>query len=29
MTLPIEDIHTGINAARVGEAVKVLVTPTN
>jgi threonine dehydrogenase-like Zn-dependent dehydrogenase len=29
MTLPIEDILTGINAARAGEAVKVLVTPTS
>jgi threonine dehydrogenase-like Zn-dependent dehydrogenase len=29
MTLPIDDILTGINAARAGEAVKVLVTPTN
>jgi threonine dehydrogenase-like Zn-dependent dehydrogenase len=29
MTLPVEEIETGINAARAGEAVKVLVTPTN
>jgi threonine dehydrogenase-like Zn-dependent dehydrogenase len=29
MTIPIDDIKTGINAARAGEAVKVLVTPTN
>jgi threonine dehydrogenase-like Zn-dependent dehydrogenase len=28
MTLPIDEIKTGINAARAGEAVKVLVTPT-
>ena len=27
MALPITDIHTGINAARAGEAVKVLITP--
>jgi threonine dehydrogenase-like Zn-dependent dehydrogenase len=29
MTLPLDDIKTGIEAAKAGEAVKVLVTPTN